>query len=282
MGAKGTPMRWIFTEQWQQCCSHDTNKNFWKFKKRIQQLSQDRVGWSVGISKSGFSKKAIHFSLKELSRISFFRLRRKRNRMPEFQLKALSNISHNHSRELSLCIPVPGGGGGGGIILEELFFICHKDHILVYSKFTQFWLIFTKSEVLLLMDLVWHKVWACMSDNGMGRPVCQKTKTGVENDVVLIAELREDHRLKWRGQVPSTPTVTENHIYPTPLIKNLTCIYSALNHSLVPELGTFITHFICKAAASHIPRLSVVELPPACCRGKVKVPGPLVQNSHIR
>lgn len=59
-------------------------------------------------------------------------------------------------------------------------------------------------------------------------------------------------------------------------------MYSALNHFLVPELGTFIIHFICKAAASHIPRLNVTELPPACCRGKVKVLGPLVQNSLIR
>lgn len=120
-----------------------------------------------------------------------------------------------------------------------------------------------------------------MNDNRVGRPVCQKRDTGDENNVI-ITELREDHRLKWRGHVPSTPTVTENHIYLTPLIKNLTCIYYALNHSLVPELGTFITHFICKEAVSPIPGLNVAELPPACCRGKVKVLGPLVQNSHIR
>lgn len=109
-----------------------------------------------------------------------------------------------------------------------------------------------------------------------------KRDTGAENDVMIIEELKEDHRLKWKGHVPSTHTVTENHVYSTPLIKNITCIYSALNHSLVPELGTFITHFICKAAASHIPGLNIAELPPACCRGKVKVLGPLVQNSHIR
>lgn len=68
--------------------------------------------------------------------------------------------------------------------------------------------------------------------------------------------------------MPSTHTVTENQVYPILLIKNLACIYSVLNHSLIPELGTFITHFICKAAASHIPRLNVAELPRACCRGK--------------
>lgn len=75
--------------------------------------------------------------------------------------------------------------------------------------------------------------------------------------MVIPAERRENPRLQGGGNVPSTYPITENQGYPTPLAKNLTCIYSALNHPRVPELDTFITHSICKAAASHIPRLKV-------------------------
>lgn len=126
------------------------------------------------------------------------------------------------------------------------------------------------------------RVWTYVSDESVGGLAHWKRKTRAENDVVIITELREDHQLKWRGHVPCTHTVTGDQVYCMPLIKNLTCLYSARNHSLVPELGTFITPFICKAAASHIPKLNAAELPPACCRGKVKVLGPLVPNSQIR
>ena len=98
---------------------------------------------------------------------------------------------------------------------------------------------------------------------------------------MIPAESRENPRLRGGGNVPSTFLITENHEYPTPLIKNLACIYSALNHPRVPELDTFITHFICKAAASHIPRPKVAE-PLWHAVGKVQVLSPLVQNSHIR
>lgn len=66
------------------------------------------------------------------------------------------------------------------------------------------------------------------------------------------------------------------------VIKNITCIHCALNDSLVLGLGTFVKHFICKAAITHIPMLSGTELLPTCCRGKMKVLGPLVQKRHIR
>lgn len=66
------------------------------------------------------------------------------------------------------------------------------------------------------------------------------------------------------------------------VIKNITCIHCALNDSLVLGLGTFVKHFICKAAITHIPMLSGAELLPTCCRGKMKVLGPLVQKRHIR
>lgn len=100
-------------------------------------------------------------------------------------------------------------------------------------------------------------------------------------DVAIPAEKRENPGLRGGGNVPSTFPITENQGYPPPLIKNLTCIYSALNHPRVPELDTFITHFICKAAASHIPGLKVAESLWHAV-GKVQVLSPLVQNSHIR
>lgn len=101
-------------------------------------------------------------------------------------------------------------------------------------------------------------------------------------DRIVIVELREYHRLKCIRHVFSTHIFSWNQVYPKPLIKNLTCMYFLLNHPLIPELGNFTIHSICKAAASHIPSFNVPELPPACCREKVKVLGPLVKNSHIR
>lgn len=85
----------------------------------------------------------------------------------------------------------------------------------------------------------------------------------------------------WLNRPPHTHTQThwELGIFE---IKNITCIHCTLNDSLVLGLGTFVNHFTCKAAITLIPMLSGTELLPTCCRGKMKVLGPLVQKRHIR
>lgn len=188
-------------------------------------------------------------------------------RMAVCLLIVLGYNSHNHFRQ---SLPVHFWK------VEELFFICHKDWYVLHSyQFGWLYQINIPMSMEVIQGGEHTTVWTFVV-------ITNLDDEGGQQGLGIITELREDHRVRWRGSVPSTHTVTENQVEPTPLIKNLTCIDSALDHSLGSQLGTFITHFICKAAASHIPRLNVAEPLPACCRGKGKALDPLVPNSHIQ
>lgn len=86
-------------------------------------------------SKSGFSEKAVNFSLREWASlfVCLFQAEKEVAENGGILTKGSQLYLSQPLPTLSLCISISRK-------VEELLFICHKDYVLLYSKFLQTWL----------------------------------------------------------------------------------------------------------------------------------------------